>query len=308
LLRDATAGDPVSGIFWTHRSLRALQRGLRRQGIFLSPHTIARLLRRMRFSLRTNRKQLAEVTDPQRDRQFRYLARLRRLYLKRRWPVISVDTKKKELIGPFKNPGRCWRRRGRKVFVHDFSKYAKGRAIPYGVYDIRYNDGFVGVGTSHETGAFAVAVIGRWWQKVGRKRYRKAKRLLIEADAGGANDWRKWEWKVGLQGVADKYGLVIVVTHYPPGASKWNPIDHRMFSLISANWAGEPLRSYEAVLNYIRGTRSRKGFHCRAWLDTKEYTQGVRVKPPEKERVRLERRRVNPKWNYVIRPHTRPKK
>jgi hypothetical protein len=308
LLRDATAGDPVSGIFWTHRSLRALQRGLRRQGIVLSPHTIARLLRRMRFSLRTNRKQLAEVTDPDRDRQFRYLARLRRLYLKRGWPVISVDTKKKELVGRFKNPGRTWRQQPHDVLVHDFRKHAKGRAIPYGVYDLRYNDGFVGVGTSHETGAFVAGVIRRWWQKVGRKRYPKAKRLLIEADAGGGNDYRKWEWKVGLQGVADQYGLVIVVTHYPPGASKWNPIDHRMFSLISANWAGEPLRSYEAVLNYIRGTRSRTGFHCRAWLDVKEYAQGKPVKPQERSRVRLERRRVNPKWNYVIRPHKRPEK
>jgi Rhodopirellula transposase DDE domain len=308
LLRDATAGDPISGIHWTHRSLRTVRQGLRRLGIKLAPHPIGRLMRRLHFSLRTNRKPLAEVSDPQRDRQFRYLSRLRRLYLTRGWPVISVDPKKKELVGLFKNPGRCWRKKPRAVLAHDFPSRAKGHGIPYGIYDEGHNDGYVVVGTSHETPTFAVAAIRRWWLDVGRRRYPQAKRLLIQAAAGGANDYRKWEWKGALQGLADEFGLTIAVTHYPPGASKWNPIDHRMFSLISGNWAGEPLTSYAVMLNFIRTTRSSKGFHCRARLDPTEYMVGYRVTPEDQNRVRLQRRRVNPKWNYVIRPHKRSEK
>ena len=225
----------MTGLLWTHRSMRKLAKALRRRGIKVSPNTIARLLHDAGFSLRTNRKQLAEVTDPDRDRQFRYLTRLRRLYISRGLPVISVDTKKKELIGPYKNPGKTWRRKPQVVFAHDFSSYAVGKAVPYGIYDPAYNDGLVVVGTSHETPTFAVACIRRWWLMRRRKRYAGAKRLLIQADAGGANDYRKWEWKVALQKLADEFDLVITVTHYPPGASKWNPIDHRMFSLISGN-------------------------------------------------------------------------
>ena len=255
------------------------------------------------FSLRTNRKQLAEVTDPDRDRQFRYLTRLRRLYISRGLPVISVDTKKKELIGPYKNPGKTWRRKPQVVFAHDFSSYAVGKAVPYGIYDPAYNDGLVVVGTSHETPTFAVACIRRWWLMRGRKRYAGAKRLLIQADAGGANDYRKWEWKVALQKLADEFDLVITVTHYPPGASKWNPIDHRMFSLISGNWAGEPLVSYEKMLKHIRRTRSTTGFHCRAVLDTQEYPTGWKVRPADKAWTRLKPRSVLPDWNYSIWPH-----
>jgi hypothetical protein len=308
LLADDTAGDPVSGVRWTHRSLRALREGLCRHGIKLAHATIARLLRQGKFSLRTNRKRLAGTHDPNRDRQFRYLTRLRRLYLTRGLPVISVDTKKKELVGNFKNPGRCWRREDRPVLDHDFPSWAVGRAIPYGIYDLAHNDGYVAVGRSHETPSFAAAAVRRWWLAVGRGRYPKARRLLIQADGGGANDARKWEWKVGLQRLADEFGLTIVVTHYPPGASKWNPIDHRMFSLISRNWAGEPLVSYEVILNYIRRTRSSTGFHCRARLDTTEYATGYRITPEEKARVRLEPRPTLPEWNYVIRPHEHPKK
>jgi hypothetical protein len=303
LLEDATAGDPVTGLLWTHRSLRTLAKALRRRGIKLAPHTIARLLDQAGFSLRTNRKRLAEASDPNRNRQFRSLNRWRRRYVKRGWPVISVDTKKKELIGPFKNPGRTWRRQPQAVFSHDFPSWAEGRAVPYGIYDLAYDDGLVVVGTSHETPTFAGACIRRWWLMTGRKRYPGAKRLLIEADAGGANDYRKWEWKVALQKLADEFDLRITVTHYPTGASKWNPIDHRMFSLISGNWQGEPLASYEKMLAYIRHTRSTQGFHCRAIMDTREYPTRARATPAAKAWVRLKPRAGVPKWTYTIWPH-----
>ena len=305
LLQDATAGDPITGLKWTHRSLRKLCKALRRRGLKVSPPTVARLLRQQRFSLRTCRKQRAGIHDPNRNRQFRYLTRLRRLYASRGWPVISVDTKKKEWGGDFKNPGRCWRQQARLVLDHDFPTWAVGRAIPVGVFDLAHNDGYVVLGTSHDTPTFAVSAIRRWWLCVGRRRYPKSKRLLIEADSGGANDHRKWEWKIALQGLADEFGLIIAVTHYPPGASKWNPIDHRMFSLISANWAGEPLSSYETMLKFIRTTRSEEGFHCRACVDCKEYI-AQRPTVEQRRNVRLKRRRVLPQWNYLIYPHGCP--
>ncbi len=308
VLEDATAGDPITGLKWTHRSLHSLSKALRRRGIKRAEDTIARLLRQRDFSLRTNRKRLAATHDPQRERQFRSLTRMRRLYLARGLPVISVDTKKKEWVGNFKNRGRCWRRQPRDVLDHDFPSWAIGRAIVYGIFDSASNDGYAVVGTSHETPEFAVAAIRRWWLVVGRRRYPKARRLLIQADGGGANGSRRWAWKVALQRLADEFDLIITVTHYPPGASKWNPIEHRMFSLISANWAGEPLVSYETVLKYLRTTRSEAGFHCRACLDTKPYPTGLKVKPEEQARVRLRPRRVLPQWNYTIWPHKRSQK
>jgi Rhodopirellula transposase DDE domain len=305
LLEDATAGDPITGLKWSHRSLRSLSKALRRRGFRLGKAAIARLMRDRDFSLRTNRKCLAGTHDPERDRQFRYLTRMRRLYLARGLPVISVDTKKKEWIGNFKNPGRSWRRQPRDVLDHDFPKWAIGRAIGYGIFDVRSNDGYVVVGTSHETPAFAVAAIRRWWIVVGRRRYPEVQRLLIQADSGGGNDCRKWAWKVALQHLADEFGLIITVTHYSPGASKWNPIEHRMFSLISGNWAGEPLVSYETVLKFIRTTRSEAGFRCRACLDTKPYAKGLKTTAEERASVRLRPRRVLPQWNYTIWPHHR---
>ncbi len=307
MLQDATAGDPVSGLKWTHRSLRKIHKALRRQGIKLALATIARLLRRRHFALRTNRKRVAGIRDLDRDRQFRYLTRLRRLYITLGLPVISVDTKKKELVGNFKNPGRCWRRRARDVLDHDFPSWASGRAIPVGVYDLSYQDGYVLVGTSHDTPTFTVAAIRRWWLDVGRRRYPAARRLLIEVDGGGPTDHRKWAWKVALQGLADEFGLIVTVTHYPTGASKWNPIEHRLFGPISANWAGEPLVSYETVLKYIRTTRTATGRRCRARLDTKEYPVQRRVTNTDKARVRLKRRRIRPQLNYTIYPHRRNK-
>jgi hypothetical protein len=303
LLDDAVAGDPVSGLKWTHRSLRKLCKGLRRRGIRLALSTIARLLRDQGFSLKTCRKQQAGIQDPDRDQQFRYLSQMRKLYLGKGLPVISVDTKKKELVGNFKNPGRSYRKKARQVLDHDFPSWAVGQAIPVGIYDVGHNDGYVVVGTSHNTAAFITAAIRRWWRVVGWRRYPKARRVLLEMDGGGANDPRKWLWKIALQKLADETGLIIMVTHYPAGASKWNPIEHRMFSAISGNWAGEPLVSYEAILKYIRATRTETGFRCRAWLDRKEYPARQRAKPEDKARVRLKPHRVLPKWNYTIWPH-----
>ena len=294
----------MSGLKWTHCSLRKIQRALRRRGIRLTPPTIARLLRQLGFSLRTNRKRVAGIRDLDRDRQYRYLTRLRRLYITLGLPVISVDTKKKELVGNFKNAGRCWRRQDRDVLDHDYPSWALGRAIPVGVYDLAHNDGFVLVGTSHDTPAFTVAAIRRWWLDVGRRRYPGARRLLIEADGGGATDRRKWGWKVALQGLADEFGLVIAMTHYPPGASKWNPIEHRLFGPISENWAGEPLVSYERIVKYIRTTGTEMGLRCRARLDTKEYPVEHRVDPQAKARLRIQRRSIRPELNYTIYPHS----
>jgi hypothetical protein len=306
LLQDTVAGDPVTGLKWTHRSLRKLQGALRRRRFRLARGTIARLLRGRGFSLKTCRKQQAGVQDPDRDRQFRRIARMRKLYLAKGLPVISVDTMKKQLVGNFKNPGRCWRKRHRRVLDHDYPSWALGQAIPVGIYDVGRNDGYVVVGTSHGTAAFLTAAILRWWRAAGRRRYPGAKRLLLEMDGGGPNDPRTWLWKVALQCLADETGLVIVVTHLPPGASKWNPIEHRMFSVISRNWAGEPLVSNETVVKYIRTARTEAGFRCRACLDRKDYPTRQRATPEDKAQVLLKPSPVLPKWNYTIRPHRSP--
>jgi hypothetical protein len=303
LLRDETAGDPISSLRWTHRSLRKFCKALQRRGISLCPSTVSRLLRQLHFSLRTCRKRKAGLNDPDRDRQFRYLLRVRKRFLARKWPVISVDTKKKELVGEFKNAGQCWRRQTREVLDHDYPTWALGHAIPTGIYDLAHNDGLVVVGTSRETPTFEVLAIRRWWLQTGRFRYPQARCLLIQVDSGGANDHRKWEWKMALQQLADEHRLTITVTHFPPGASKWNPIEHRMFSLISGNWAGEPLSSYETILKHIRTTRSSARFHCRACLDCRQYVPQRRVAKEQKQSVRLKRRRVLPHWNYTILPH-----
>lgn len=292
----------MGGLRWTHKTTRNLAATLRRRGIRVGHVTVGRLLREQKYSLRTNRKRLAKTKDPDRDRQFRLLGRRRRQFQRRGWPVISIDTKKKEMIGNFKNPGRTWRHRHRDVLDHDFPSWADGRVIPFGIYDIARNRGYVAVGMSHETAAFAVRAIRSWWMSAGRQHYPGVTRLAIEADCGGANNPRTWAWRVALQRLADEFGLTITVGHFPQGASKWNLIEHRMFNLISANWAGEPLLSYEVVLKYLRGTRSSTGFRCRAALDKALYPTKVKVTVEERETLRLTRHRVLPKWNYTIHP------
>lgn len=297
----------MSPLKWTHKSLRTLCRALRRQGHRIGRQTLARLLREQRFLLRTNRTCQAGTHHPDRDRPFRYLAQQRRRFLKNGWPVRSVDAKKKELVGNFQNPGRCYRRQRRQVLDHDFRRYADGVGIPDGVYEERRHAGYIRIGTSHETAAFAVATIRRWWLDEGRYRYPNAQRWLIEADGGGGNGSRNWAWKVELQGLADEFGVVICVSHYPPGASKWNWIEHRMFSRMSENGQGEPLVSYETMLQFIRRTRSSTGFHCRASVDEADYPLKRKISKEEKASVNLRRRTVLPQWNYVIRPHRVPK-
>jgi transposase len=302
LLEDATAGDPITGLKWTRKTLAALTSKLQKK--FQVGHTtVARLLKQQGYTLHGNRKRLSPRHDAQRDQQFRYIARQGRQFEKADLLRISVDTKKKELIGAFKNPGRTWRRQALDVFETDFPLDAEGKAIPYGVYDLGRHEGYVVVGTSHETSAFAVAAIRSWWRQVGQYHHRRKNALLIQADGGGANGNRCWLWKFGLQQLSDEFNLTITVTHYPTGASKWNPIEHRLFCRISSNWAGQPLISYETVLKFIRTTKTETGLCCRAHLDTTEYATGLKITREQKEQINLQPHRFLPKYNYTIRPH-----
>jgi hypothetical protein len=303
LLQDATAGDPIRGTKWTRKTLRRLVEELRRKKFMVGRETVRRLLKSLGYSLRCNRKERSKRQDAERDRQMRYLARKRGAFLKAKKPTISVDTKKKELIGNFRNPGRTWRREARQVLATDFPSDADGKAIPYGIYDIARNRGFVGVGVSHETAEFAVNVIRRWWLTEGHEAFPHQTELLIQADGGGANGYRSWRWKWELQRLADETGLTLTVTHYPTSASKWNWIEHRLFNHISANWAGEPLANFETALKYIRTTSTETGLHCCAYLDRKHYQTQIKVTTEQKAAIRLRKHRILPKWNYTIRPH-----
>lgn len=302
VMEEETAGDPISGLKWTHKSLRKIQTALNKAGYGISPPTISRLLQQSDYSLQVNHKRIAGKQFPGRDKQFRYIVRWRQAYLRRKWPVISVDAKKREQIGNFKNSGRAWRKERRMVNMYDFPSLAQGKAIPYGIYDIGHNQGFVSVGTSYNTPEFAVAAIRTWWLTMGKRLYPGHKHLLIQADAGGPNGYRSRVWKVGLQHLADEFGLIITVTHYPTGASKWNPIEHRMFNLISANWAGQPLDSYKMMLNHIRTTTSTTGFCCQAQLDTTEYELNKKVSNKYFDRLCLRSHKRFPKLNYTIYP------
>jgi hypothetical protein len=302
LLQDATAGSPMGGWRWTHKSLRKVAGELRRRGFPIGHVTAGRLLAARGFSLHANRKRLAGRHNPNRNHQFLLLARRRRRFLRHHWPIISVDSKKKELIGNFKNPGRTWRKRPRAVLDHDFPSLATGQARPYGIYDEAANAGYVVLGTSHDTPAFATAAIRSWWRTIGRHRYPRARRLAIDADSGGSNGSRCWLWKLGLQRLADECHLTISVGHLPTAASKWNPIEHRMFNLISGNWAGEPLTSYDLALRFIRTTRSTTGFHCRARLDPTFYPTKVQASAEQKASLQLVGQPILPQWNYTIRP------
>jgi len=233
----------------------------------------------------------------------RYIARQQRRFEKAGDPILSVDTKKKELIGLFKNPGRTLRRQPLQVLATDFPSDAEGKAIPYGIYDMQRNAGYMVVGVSHETAEFAIAAIRRWWLEVGRVQCGRHTQLLIQADGGGANSADSWLWKAGLQTLADEFQITITVTHFPTGASKWNPIEHRMFSPISQNWAGQPLVSYETMLKFIRTTRTDTGFYCRARLDTTVYKTRRKITLEEKAQINLQPLGVFPEWNYMIPPH-----
>lgn len=306
LVADATAGDPMSDLRWTYKSLRKLAKALRQKGHAIGTVTVARLLKEADYSLRTNRKSLARTHEPDRDRQFRYIARQRRRFQKQGNPAVSIDTKKKEMVGRFKNPGRTWRQDALDVWDHDFPSLALGRAIPFGVYDDLRRTGCVVVGTSNDTADFAGAAISYWWEEHGRWCCPKARRWFIEADGGGANSSRTWVWKWALQQLADRWGVSITVAHYPPGASKWNPIEHRLFSRISANWQGQPLKDYETILGFIRDTTSSTGLRCRVVLDTTYYPTRLKITEEQKRSIRIKRSKILPQWNYTIYP--RPKR
>lgn len=307
LVRPETAGDPMGGLLWTYRSLSKLAMALSDSGINVSPTTVGVWLRSHKYSLRVNRKSLSRTVPPGRDEQFRRIATLRRHCRVADLPIISVDTKKKELIGLFRNPGATWCRTPYPVNDHDFRSQAKGRAVPYGIYDLRTHCGTVFVGDSGDTAAFAVDCIAHWFETVGRIQYPEADRLVILADCGGANHYRSRAWKYFLQThLCNVHQLRVTVAHYPSGASKWNPIEHRLFSAISRNWAGRPLDSWETMLNYINTTTTRSGLRVSSVRVTKQYHTGVKITDRQMTEVNLDRNDTLPQWNYDIHPDHRP--
>jgi hypothetical protein len=304
IMDENTAGDPMSLLRWTNKSTERIAEQLRHQGHRVSGETIRRRLPELGYSLQMNAKSLEGVSPPERDAQFRYINKKVKTHLRRGEPVLSIDTKKKERIGPFKNSGRAYRPKGqpRRVNVYDYPSLAVGTAIPYGAYDIERNEGFVNVGMSHDTAEFAVETLRRWWRSFGRRHYPKATSLLLCADGGGSNGSRNRAWKYHLQKLADELGLSITVCHYPPGTSKWNKIEHRMFSFISMNWKGQPLVSYEAVVGLIGSTRTKTGLRVKARLDPRVYATGVLITDEQMECVNLQSHKTHPKWNYTIAP------
>jgi hypothetical protein len=299
-----TRGDPESPLRWTCKSTRELADALGTQGFQVSDDTVGRLLKQQGYTLQRTLKTEEGAQHPDRDAQFRYLNDTARGYLDQGLPVVSVDTKKKELVGRYANGGAEWQPVGEpeRVNVHDFPDPELGKAIPYGVYDLGANAGWVSVGTDHDTAAFAVATLGRWWQQAGRRLYPKADRLLVCADAGGSNGYRVRAWKTELARFAAETGLAVTVCHLPPGTSKWNKIEHRLFSHISTNWRGRPLTSHEVIVELIAATQTRSGLKLRAELDRGRYPLGVRISDRELAAVPLRRHDWHGEWNYTVLP------
>ncbi|MER5228326.1 ISAzo13 family transposase [Streptomyces flaveus] len=308
LVEPDVRGDPMSPLRWTVKSTRTLARELTRAGHRVSADTVAGLLREEGFSLQANSKTIEGSQHPDRDAQFRYLNEQAREHRDTGQPVISVDTKKKELVGAFKNNGRQWRPTGEPVpvSVHDFADPQLGKAVPYGIYDVAANTGWVNVGTDHDTAAFAVESIRRWWHGQGQAAYPQAARLLITADAGGSNGYRTRAWKLELAQLAAETGLTITVCHLPPGTSKWNKIEHRLFSHITMNWRGRPLTSHEVIVQSIAATTTRTGLRVSAALDTNTYPTGVRIDDAEMAALPLTRHAFHGDWNYALHPQPRP--
>jgi hypothetical protein len=300
-----TAGDPTGGQKWMRSSLRKLSRRLSDAGHKISPPTVGRLLKKLGYSLKANVKKKTGKEHPERNKQFEYIETQKQVFQAAGLPIISVDTKNKELIGDFKNDGQAWCQEPEYVNVHDFPQDALVRAVPYGIYDLEHNCGHIYVGTSADTPQFAVDAIAAWWQNEGRVVSPQAAQLLILADAGGSNGYRPRLWKQQLQEqLGDRLGLTVTVCHYPTGCSKWNPIEHRLFSHISINWAGKPLRTLDTMLAYIRGTTTITGLTVKAFLLEGDYETGQSVSDAKMERLNLERHAVCPNWNYTIRPRS----
>jgi len=304
LVDPVTRGHPESPLRWTCKSTRKLAEELCRQGHPVSDRTVARLLYDAGYSLQANRKTREGHGHPDRNAQFEHISQQVCRVQKRGQPVVSVDTKKKELVGDFKNPGEEWRPEGdpQKVRVHDFKDKELGKAIPYGVYDLTNNQGWVSVGIDHDTAYFATNTIRRWWEDMGSKRFPRATELMITADGGGSNSSRSRLWKVALQGLADQLEMKLNVCHFPPGTSKWNKIEHRLFSYITSNWRGQPLVSHQAILNLIASTTTKTGLVVQAAMDTNTYQTGIKVSDEEMATLRLTPCKFHGNWNYVIAP------
>jgi hypothetical protein len=304
ILEETSAGDPMSALRWTNKSTEAMAEELTRQGHPISDKTVARCLRKMGYSMQLNQKTREGPQHRNRDEQFRYLNRQVAKFRRSGDPVLSVDAKKKENVGPFKNGGRTWRPKGKphRVNVHDFPSLAAGKAIPYGTYEIGDDRAVVNVGVTHDTAEFAVESIRRWWKLAGCKRNPEAKRILICADSGGSNSSRSRSWKLYLQELADELGMAITVCHYPPGTSKWNKIEHRLFSFISLTWKGQPLISYETIVNLIGATKTKSGLQVKAVLDTNKYETGVKVTKAQMKTLRVRPHKTHPNWNYTFKP------
>ncbi len=304
-MKHEVAGDPCTGLKWTRRTTHKIARELRAVGIEVSARTVARLLKKLRFSLRINRKMIGRGSSPDRDEQFTYIARLRTRFAKRHRPIVSIDSKKKEMVGNFKNGGTAWNRTAVLVNDHDFRSDATGMALPHGIYDVQGNRGTIFVGISHDTPDFAVDNLVRWWATEGRRRYPDTQKLLVLADGGGSNGPRNRAFKYGLQTrLCNVHHVAVTVCHYPAGASKWNPIEHRLFSEISKNWKGRPLDSYETILNYIRTTRTATGLRVNARLVMKRYTTGVKISLAQMKTIDLRPHKVQPQRNYTLHPTT----
>ncbi|HWE60323.1 MAG TPA: ISAzo13 family transposase [Chloroflexota bacterium] len=304
LVEPTTRGDPESPLRWTCKSLRTLAAELCARGHRVSHEWVRGILQGLGYSLQANRKTREGGDHPDRDAQFAHINDTAAAFLAAGDPVISVDAKKKELVGDFKNGGREWHPKGQpeQVQVYDFPNKELGRVTPYGVYDLAANDGWVSVGIDHDTAAFAVATIRRWWAQVGKARYPRSERLLISADGGGSNGSRTRLWKRELQQLADETGLAITVCHYPPGTSKWNKIEHRLFAFITQNWRGRPLVSYAVILSLIASTTTSTGLTVQSYLDTDPYPTGISVSDEELDALHIERDAFHPNWNYTIRP------
>ncbi|MBX3744352.1 MAG: ISAzo13 family transposase [Verrucomicrobiae bacterium] len=304
LVDPMTRGHPESPLLWTCKSTAKLAAELRREEHVVSERTVAALLKASGYSLQANRKTREGASHPDRNAQFEHISRQVLHFQRGSQPVISVDTKKKELVGEFKNPGREWEVKGEPtaVNVHDFPDPKHGKAIPYGVYDLASNEGWVSVGIDHDTARFAAASIRRWWQEMGSRRFPGASKLMITADGGGSNSSRNRLWKVALQELADEIGLRLDVCHFPPGTSKWNKIEHRLFSFITKNWRGRPLTGYQVIVNLIANTTTKEGLLVRAALDTTEYETGITVTDEELARVKITKSTFHGDWNYAIHP------
>jgi hypothetical protein len=305
IMEENTAGDPMSLLRWTNKSTARIAQELTRQGHRVSDETVRRRLGELDYSLQGNAKNKEEEASAEgRDAQFRYINTQVKKHLARSEPVVSVDTKKKERVGNFKNAGKTWRPQGQpmEVNVYDYPHLGLGTAIPYGAYDVQRNEGFVNVGMTHDTAEFAVHSLRQWWKMVGWRHYPRAQALLVCADGGGSNGSRNRAWKYHLQQFSDQFGVPVTVCHYPPGTSKWNKIEHRMFSFISLNWQGRPLISYETVVNLIGSTRTKAGLRVKAKLDPKFYEPGVKISDEEMDQLRIKPHRLHPVWNYTISP------